>query len=143
MRAAVEALVGVGIAEAEVRAEVHYAPRDGAEVVDAACGLAVREAREEDIAGRELAEGHEAKPCEAAQVRVGAVRELPRETLRGHLHHLGVRVGQQEAQELAAGVAGTTRDRDPNHPTTSFRYETIRAGMFTPVTSMLFLNSIV
>lgn len=143
MQRAVEALVFVGVGETEVGPEVDDALRVGEELVDVARGRTVRQAREEDVAGRQLAERHVPEPREAAQVGVGAVRELPRQALRSHLRHLDIGMGQQQAQKLAARVSGAAGDRNPDHRTASRRYDTIRSGMFTPVTSMLFRNSIV
>ena len=120
----------------------------------------MRQAQEEDIARRQLVEGTEAEPGEAAQVGVHPVREPARHPLGGDLPHFHRGVPEQEPQQLSSRVPRRPGDRRADHvvptasavlaspavparPARETRYDTMRSGMFTPVASMLFRNSIV
>ena len=70
---------------------------------------------EEHVTTGKLVETAELQAGGAAQVRMHAVGELPGEALGGDLGYLDLRMAEQQAQQLAAGVAGGAGDGCPDH----------------------------
>ena len=68
---------------------------------------------------------------------------LSGKAFRRDLVYLDVRVLEEQTQKLSADVSAAPDDTGPHRSPTSSAYSTTFAGMFTPVTSMLFLNSMV
>ena len=75
----------------------------------------MREAQEEHVALGEVVERREAQPGDAPQIGVDAVGELAGEAFGGDLADFGVRMAQQQPQQLAARVPRRTRNRDADH----------------------------
>ena len=115
VRPTVEPFVLGGGVQAEVGAEVDDARRDTAEIVNATGGLAVRQTGEKHVALVQFAESAEAQPRGAAQVGVGTMRELAGQPFRRDLDDICIRVRREQPQQLAARVAGTSRDCDADH----------------------------
>ena len=112
VRLAVPTFVLAGIVQPEVRAQVHQLRRQPLERLDALHGLAMGQTQEQHIARLQLIHLAELELGALAQVGMGLEGELARVALRGHLAHLHPRVSQQQAQQLAAGVAGRADDGD-------------------------------
>jgi len=85
---------------------------------------------------------------------VDGVHEAARVAGRRHLADPDIGMREQEAEEFTAHVPAPADDRGGDGggrhagdtaavSATSTTYETISSGMFTPVTAMLFRNSIV
>ncbi len=83
-----------------------------AQLVDDPLGLAVGQGREHDVARRQLVAGDEAQRGAAAQHRVRVVHVPAAQPLARRRHHVRVRVRDEQAQQLAAGVPGGADHRD-------------------------------
>jgi hypothetical protein len=119
MRLAVPALVERGIAQAEVGGEVDHARRERREPIDRLHRAAVRQAEEQHVAGLELIERDEFQLARGAQVRVSEVDEGACISLARDLRDVDLRVREQQAQQLAPGVAGRAGDGGTDHDFTA------------------------
>ena len=115
VRLAVPAFVVGGVAETEVGRQVDDALGEPRELFDAAHGAAVGQADKEHVAAFELVERAERQLGGAAEVGVGEVDEGAGESLTGHLGNLYLWVAEEQAQQLATGVPGTSDDGRPDH----------------------------
>ena len=75
----------------------------------------MRKTHEEHVTAGKLVEAAELQTGGAAQVRMHAVGELPGEALGGDLGYLDLRMGEEQAQQFAAGIAGGACDGCPDH----------------------------
>ena len=76
---------------------------------------AVRERQEEDVASADLLVRHEREVGPLAQIRMGDRDRLPRERRARRRDLADLRMRQEHAQQLAAGVAAGADDRDRYH----------------------------
>ena len=74
-------------------------------------GAAVRQAEKQQVDAFQRLRAHELERRAPSQIRMREVDELPVEPLAGHLPDVDVRMGEEEPQQLAAGVAGRADDR--------------------------------
>ena len=112
MLAAVERLPGGRVGEPEVGAAVDDDGVVGQRLGDRG-GLAVRQAEEDHVvAGEHLDGGLLEHPVgQRHEVRLERAERLPRVGAGGDRADLDVRVGQQQPQDLAAGVPARSGDR--------------------------------
>ena len=101
------------------------------------------QAKEEHIAGLQLGEGAKFDLTGLSKVWVRSVQCLSREPLGSDLLDGALRMKKQQTKKLSPRVPRSADDGDVYHVSTPKVKSTTRAGMFTPVVSMLFLNSIV
>ncbi len=172
VRLAVPGDIIIRLAQAKVRAEVNDAGRQPSQLFDTLLRGAMRQAAEKHVHGLQLAGCRELQPRPAAQIRMDEVHEAARVALRRNLGHVRVWMIEQQAQQFAAGVAGTAQDGHaqalahgptsdaPGAPTgksagcqplaaaqpsraTRTAKSTMRPGISTPVGSIELRNSIV
>ena len=135
-------VVGSG-AQPEVGAQVDDAGGESTEFVDSLRRLSVGQAQKENVALSEFGDGRELEPGDTPKIGMHSVHEASCVPFRGRLRNLEAGMRQEQPQQLTPGVAGSADDGRRDHRAPASRWSTIRAGMSTPVVSMLFLNSIV
>ena len=101
------------------------------------------QAKKENIARLQLGEGTKFELTGFSKIRVCSVHRLSREPLGSDLLDGALRMKEEQTKKLSPRVPRSADDGDVYHVSTPKVKSTTRAGMFTPVVSMLFLNSIV
>ena len=109
-----------GVVEPEVGGEVDDDRGQGQGAVDARCGLAVTQRREDDVRGLQVVEAAETELVPVAELRMDGGDRLAAQALGRDLGHLEVRVAGEQPQQLTTGVARSALD-DGSHRLSSSR----------------------
>ena len=115
MRVFVITRIGRAIAQTEVGAQVDDPRGKRGIAFDVALGFAVRQRQEQHVTRLQAIAPDKPQCRLAAQVRVALVDERADAAFGRRLHHFDAGVGQQQTQQLAAGV--TRRADNPNRQT--------------------------
>ena len=115
VRMAVPRGVGVHVAQPEIGRHVGDLQMRG-QAGDDFLGRAVGQAADDDVAGVpvRLRDGHEIRQLDHAEMREHGLHRLAGMPVGGHQRDAQVRVGQDQAHEIGAGVAAGAEDADPD-----------------------------